>query len=68
MFYEFRQNNSGGSFDCDENVCKHVFVEETEDEYGNRSMNVLTAKNDSGASFEQIAYLIESMPEELFNE
>lgn len=26
-FYEYRQNNSGGSFYYDENVCVHVFVE-----------------------------------------
>lgn len=26
-FYEFSQNNSGGSFDVDENVCHRLFIE-----------------------------------------
>lgn len=27
MFYQFDQNNSGGSFDVDENVCHRLFIE-----------------------------------------
>jgi hypothetical protein len=26
-FYHFNQNNSGGYFDVDDNVCEHVFIE-----------------------------------------
>jgi hypothetical protein len=29
-FYEFNQNNSGGSFDVDENVCHRVIIEATD--------------------------------------
>lgn len=31
-FYEFTQNNSGGSFDVDENVCHRVIIEATSEE------------------------------------
>ncbi len=34
-FYEFRQNNSGGSFDVDDNVCKWMFVEASNSEQAN---------------------------------
>ena len=27
MFYEFRQNNSGGYFDVDENLCHRLYIE-----------------------------------------
>ena len=27
MFYEFRQNNSGGHFDVDENLCHRLYIE-----------------------------------------
>lgn len=27
MFYTYDQNNSGGGFDCDDNVCQHVIIE-----------------------------------------
>jgi hypothetical protein len=34
-FYEFRQNNSGGSFDVDNNVCKWMFIEANDCEQAN---------------------------------
>mgnify|MGYP006919687944 CR=1 FL=1 len=27
MFYHYNQNNSGGSFDVDDKVCRHVIIE-----------------------------------------
>lgn len=32
MFYEFDQNNSGGSFIVDDNVCHRLFIEATNEE------------------------------------
>jgi hypothetical protein len=32
-FYEFSQNNSGGSFDVDENVCHRVVIEATSEDH-----------------------------------
>ena len=29
-FFHYRQNNSGGFFDCDDNVNKHVIIEATD--------------------------------------
>ncbi len=35
-FYEFGKNNSGGSFDVDENVCHRVIIEATDAEHAKR--------------------------------
>lgn len=35
-FYEFNQNNSGGSFDVDNDVCHRLFIEATNAEQANR--------------------------------
>ena len=35
-FYEFNQNNSGGFFDVDENVCHRVIIEATDAEHAQR--------------------------------
>ena len=35
-FYEFRQNNSGGSFDVDDDVCKWMFIEANDCEQANK--------------------------------
>jgi len=35
-FYEFSQNNSGGSFDVDNDVCRRLFIEATNAEQANR--------------------------------
>ena len=35
-FYEFSQNNSGGSFDVDNDVCHRLFIEATNAEQANR--------------------------------
>lgn len=32
-FYEFNQNNSGGHFDVDENVCHRVIIEATDEKH-----------------------------------
>lgn len=32
-FYLFTQNNSGGDFDVDENVCHHVIIEANDESY-----------------------------------
>lgn len=34
-FYEYSQNNSGGSFYVDENVCNQVFIEATNEKHAN---------------------------------
>lgn len=34
-FYEYSQNNSGGSFNVDENVCHYVFIEATSENHAN---------------------------------
>jgi len=34
-FYEFSQNNSGGSFDVDKDVCHRLFIEATNAEQAN---------------------------------
>ena len=47
-FYEFNQNNSGGSFDVDENVCHRVIIEAIDAKHA-QSIFEPMIKNQSGS-------------------
>ena len=47
-FYEFNQNNSGGSFDVDENVCHRVIIEAIDSKHA-QSIFEPMIKNQSGS-------------------
>lgn len=47
-FYEFTQNNSGGSFDVDENVCHRVIIEAIDDKHA-QSIFEPMIENQSGS-------------------
>ena len=38
-FYEFNQNNSGGHFDVDENVCHRVIIEAMDEKHAVALLN-----------------------------
>lgn len=46
-FYEFSQNNSGGSFDVDENVCHRVVIEAASEEEAIKKMEPLIENQSS---------------------
>ena len=47
-FYEFSQNNSGGFFDVDENVCHRVVIEATDADHAQRILEPMI-ENQSGS-------------------
>ena len=49
-FYEFSQNNSGGHYDVDENVCSTVLVEAIDESHAISKMEKFT-ENGSGSCY-----------------